>query len=161
MKEYRFVDHWTIRAPIATVYDHVANPRTYAHWWKAYNGVRILRDVPYPYVGGQVELLVRSPFGYQLRLEVETAEAQPPTYLKTISRGQLAGTGIWEFAQEGGTTRATWTWIVRSDHPMLNRLEWFAKPLFALSHVIVSRRGHKGLKQLLEAQPISDPYPIP
>ncbi len=30
MKEYRFVDHWQIRAPIHMVYDLVANPRTYA-----------------------------------------------------------------------------------------------------------------------------------
>ncbi len=161
MKEYRFVDHWQIRAPIHMVYDLVANPRTYAQWWKAYDGVNILRDVPYPHVGVRVELLVRSPFGYRLRLEVETAEADPPTYLKTISRGQLAGTGIWEFSQEGDTTHAVWTWIVRSDHPVLNRLEWFAKPFFALSHVIISRRGHLGLKRLLETQPAIDPFPIP
>lgn len=161
MKEYRFVDHWSIRAPITEVYRHVGDPRTYARWWKAYDGVRILRDVPYPHVGGQAELLVRSPFGYQLRLNVETVEARPPTYLKTISRGQLAGTGIWEFHEEGELTHATWTWIVRSDHPVLNRLEWFAKPLFALSHVIVSRRGHQGLKRLLETAPAIDPFPIP
>lgn len=156
MKEYRFVDHWYIKAPIETVYNHVSDPRTYVNWWPSYDGVRVLKDVPYPHVGGQVELIVKSPFGYRLRLEVETAEANPPTYLKTVSRGQLAGTGIWEFSQEGDVTHpvthAVWTWIVRSDHPLLNRLEWFAKPIFALSHILASGKGHRGLKKLLETK---------
>lgn len=161
MKEYRFVDHWAIRAPIEEVYNHVADPRTYAQWWPSYDGVRVLKEVPYPYVDGRVELLVKSPFGYHLRLEVDTAEADPPRYLKTVSYGQLEGTGVWEFSQERDTTRAIWTWIVRSNHPVLNKLEWIAKPLFALSHVLVSRRGRRGLKRLLEARPAADPLPIP
>lgn len=161
MKEYRFVDHWMIKASIDDVYRHVSDPRTYAEWWPSYDGLRILKDVPFPYVGGRVELLVRSPFGYHLRLEVETAEADPPRYLKTLSRGQLEGTGIWEFREENGTTYATWTWIVRSDHPVLNRLEWIAKPIFALSHILTSRKGHRGLKRLLEREPEAEMFPIP
>lgn len=161
MKEYRFVDHWRINAPIDEVYAHVAEPRTYSRWWPSYDGVRVLKDVPFPHIGGQVEMIVRSPFRYHLRLEVETAEADPPCYLKTVSRGQLAGTGIWEFAQEGETTTATWTWIVRSDHPMLNRFEWIAKPLFTLSHVLASRKGHRGLKRLLEGEQATEWLFIP
>jgi uncharacterized protein YndB with AHSA1/START domain len=161
VKEYRFVDHWSIRAPIGEVFNHIADARTYKQWWKAYQNVRVLRDVPFPYVGGQAELLIRSPFGYQLRLDAEISESRPPYYLKTPVRGNLNGVGIWEFREEGGMTHATWTWIVRSDHPLLNRLEWFAKPIFALSHVLVSRSGRQGLKRLLEPQSAVDPFPIP
>ena len=161
MKEYRFVDQWRIKAPLDVVYAHVSDPRTYARWWPSYDGVRVLKDVPFPHIGGRVELIVKSPFGYRLRLEVETADADPPRTLKTVSYGQLAGTGIWEFAQEGDTTLATWTWIVRSDHPLLNRLEWVAKPVFALSHILASRKGHRGLKRLLEGEPASDWLLIP
>jgi uncharacterized protein YndB with AHSA1/START domain len=152
MADYRFVDHWQIRAPIETVYRAVADPRTYVHWWHDYDRVRIINDVPFPSVGGVAELLVRSPFGYRLRLEVMTEEARPPAYLKTVTRGQLEGTGVWEFAEVGDATHATWTWIVRSRHPVLNRLEWLAKPIFARSHAIVSERGHRGLKGYLEGQ---------
>lgn len=159
MKEYRFVDHWYIKAPIEVVYNHVSDPRTYVSWWPSYDGVRILKDVPYPHVGGQAELIVKSPFRYRLRIEVETTEATPPTYLKTVSRGQLAGTGIWEFSQEEDTTHAVWTWIVRSDHPVLNKLEWIAKPIFALSHVLASGKGHRGLKKYLETNPQFDHEP--
>jgi hypothetical protein len=161
MKEYQFVDLWTIKAPLDEVYRHVADPRTYAEWWPSYDSVRILEDAPFPHVGGWAELLVKSPFGYRLRIEVETTEADPPRYLKTISRGQLAGTGIWEFSCEGDATVAVWTWIVRSDHPLLNRLEWIAKPIFALSHVLASRQGHQGLKRLLEGEPMAEFLFIP
>lgn len=161
MAEYTFVDHWHIRAPIEAVYRHVSDPRTYGQWWPSYDGIRILEDAPFPHVGGRAELLVKSPFGYRLRLEVETTEATPPTYLKTVSRGQLEGEGLWAFRQEEDTTHATWTWIVRTNHPLLNRLEWIAKPLFALSHVIQSGRGHRGLKRLLERAPEAEAFPIP
>ena len=153
MAEYTFVDHWFVVAPIETVYRTVADPRTYPQWWKDYDRITILKDAPFPHVGGQAEFLIRSPFGYRLRIVVETVAAEPPRSITTHSSGQLQGTGIWEFRQEGDITHVTFTWTVRSDHPVLNRLERVAKPLFALSHAIVSGRGHRGLKRLLEARP--------
>lgn len=155
MAEYTFVDHWTIAAPVETVYHTVADPRTYPQWWKDYDRITILKDAPFPHVGGQAEFLIRSPFGYRLRIVVETVAADPPRLIDTRSTGQLQGRGLWEFRQEGNVTHVTFTWTVRSDHAVINRLERFAKPLFALSHVIVSGRGHRGLKRLLEATPVA------
>jgi uncharacterized protein YndB with AHSA1/START domain len=153
MAEYTFVDHWTVNAPIEAVYRTIADPRTYPQWWRDYDRITILKDAPFPHVGGQAEFLIRSPFGYRLRIVVETAAAEPPHVIDTRSTGQLQGTGLWEFHQEGDATHITFTWTVRSDHPVLNRLERVAKPLFALSHAIVSGRGHRGLKRLLETAP--------
>ncbi len=150
MAEYKFVDHWTIRAPIDVVYGHIVDPRTYPQWWRDYDRVTVLVEAPYPYAGGRAEFLVRSPFGYRLRLDVTITAADPPRSITTETRGQLVGTGIWEFREVDGATEVTFTWIVRTNHPLINRLEWFAKPLFALSHAIVSGRGHRGLKRLLE-----------
>lgn len=152
MALYKFVDHWYIKAPVETVYEYISNPRTYPQWWHWYDSVRITKEVEYPHIGGQAELLIRSPFGYRLKIEVETVAADPPHMLKTVSRGDLAGTGDWEFRQEGDTTHAIWTWIVESNQPLLNRLEWLLKPVFAFSHVLVSGSGHRGLKKLLEQE---------
>jgi uncharacterized protein YndB with AHSA1/START domain len=147
---YKFVDHWYIKAPIDEVYNHISNPRTYPQWWRWYDSIRVLKEAPYPYIGGKSELVIRSPFGYRLKIEVETVEASPPNHIKTVSRGELAGTGEWEFRQEGDVTHAIFTWIVETDQPLLNRLEWLLKPVFALSHNLVSGSGHRGLKKLLE-----------
>ena len=152
MAEYKFIDHWQIRALIEVVYQHVADPRTYAQWWRDYDRVTILKDAPFPHVGGEAEFLVRSPFGYRLLIDVTTVAAEPPRSITTETRGQLEGTGIWEFEETDGVTHVTFTWIVRTHHRLINRLEWAAKPLFALSHAIVSGRGHRGLKRLLEKE---------
>lgn len=150
MADYRFIDYWTIRAPIDTVYETIADPRTFPRWWRDYDRVTILKDAAFPHVGGRAEFIVRSPFGYRLRLDVTVTAADPPRSITTESRGQLEGTGLWEFREADGATHVTFTWVVRSLHPVLNRLEWIAKPLFARSHAILSGRGERGLRRLLE-----------
>ena len=150
MARYEFVDHWDIRAPLETALRYIADPLTYPQWWPVYDRVEILPGPPPPEVGSRVRLTVRSALGYRLVLEGETVEFRPPTYIRTIARGQLEGSGIWEFRADGDTTRITWTWIVETHHPLLNRLEWLLKPVFAWSHTDASGKGHAGLKRLLE-----------
>lgn len=150
MALYQFVDHWYIKAPVDAVYNHVSDPRTYPQWWRWYDSIRVTKEEPFPHIGGKAELVIRSPFSYRLKIEVEMTEANPPYQLKTISRGDLAGTSEWQFIQESDVTHAIFTWIVETNQPLLNRLEWLLKPVFALSHNLVSGSGHRGLKKLLE-----------
>lgn len=149
-REYTFIDHWYIKAPVAEVFAHIADPRTYPQWWPSYDRVELINQ---SHAGNPMaRLTVKSVFGYRLQLDVETVEAHPPHLLRTVARGQLTGTGDWIFTQEGETTHAAWTWIVASDHPLLNLLEPIAKPIFAWSHNDASQKGHRGLKVLLERQ---------
>lgn len=150
MAQYKFIDHWYIKAPRAEVFRYVADARTYPQWWPVYPKVEVLREVEPGQIGGKGRLLVKSALGYTLQLEAETVDIEPPRYIKTVATGQLAGTGEWEFIQEGETTHAIFTWIVESHHWLLNILEPLAKPLFAWSHDDASRKGHLGLKKLLE-----------
>jgi hypothetical protein len=153
MALYKFVDHWYIKAPIDQVFHYIADARTYPQWWPAYAKVETLSDIQPPHVGSRGRLVVKSALGYRLNIEVEITESNPPYYFKTLSRGELEGTGVWEFEQNGDTTHATWTWIVESRHPLLNLLEPVAKRLFAWSHNDASGKGHDGLKKFLE-QPL-------
>lgn len=150
MAKYEFVDDWYVRAPIAEVFRHIADPRTFPRWWPAYSAIEILPGTEPPAAGSRSRLTVRSPFGYRLRLDVETIESEPPRRCLTVSRGDLAGTGLWELEERDGATHARWTWIVESNHPLLNALEPVAKKLFEWSHRYVSGQGHRGLKRLLE-----------
>ena len=150
MARYRFVDHWAIRAPIEAVFEHIADPRTYPHWWPVYPTVDVLPGVQPPNVGSRARLTVVSPLGYRLTLVSEITDVDPPKLLQTVAQGQLAGTGTWELEQQGETTAVTWTWIVETHHPLLNLLEPITKPLFAWSHNAVSAKGHRGLKKRLE-----------
>jgi uncharacterized protein YndB with AHSA1/START domain len=160
MAHYEFVDHWYIAAPIEMVYHYISEPSTFPQWWPVYPTVEILQKGDDLGIGGRARLVVKSALGYSLTLEAETIEARPPFYLKTVARGQLEGTGQWEFEQTGATTHVIFTWIVDSNHPMLNLLEPVAKPLFRWSHDDASAKGHRGLKQLLE-KPVSQPSTKP
>jgi len=147
-QKYTFVDHWYIKAPIDRVFRHIADTRTYPHWWPVYPKVEVLRLVEdTPIV---TRLTVKSVFAYRLLLDVETVEARSPNLLRTVARGQLTGTGDWVFNQDGDTTHAEWTWIVSSNHPLLNLLEPIMKPMFAWSHKDASQKGYRGLKRFLE-----------
>ncbi len=150
MAKYRFVDHWEIRAPIEQVYRYVSDPATYSEWWSVYSDVKIVEQGAENGVGGKARLIVRSFLGYRLKIEVETIEADPPSRLRAISRGNLEGTAQWDFEQNGDSTHATFTWLIETRHPLLNLLEPIAKPLFAFSHDYASRKGRDGLKRLLE-----------
>lgn len=150
MAQYKFIDHWYIKAPREEVFRYVADASTYPQWWPVYPKVEILRRAEVGQSGGQARLVVKSALGYTLKLEVETVAVEAPFYLKTAAKGQLAGIGEWQFTQEGNSTHAAWTWIVESHHPLLNLLEPIAKPLFAWSHNDASHKGHMGLKKFLE-----------
>lgn len=150
MARYRFVDHWSIRAPIDQVFGHISDPRTYPQWWPVYPKVEVLPDAQPPNVGSKARLTVRSFLGYRLNLLTEITESIPPKRLNTSTRGDLDGTGLWELDQSGDVTTATWTWIVESHHPLVNLLEPVAKKLFEWSHNDASAKGHRGLKKLLE-----------
>jgi hypothetical protein len=153
MARYTFVDRWTVRAPIQQVYETISDARTYPSWWPVYASVEPLVEMPPPHIGSTVRLIVKSVLGYRLALEVELVEATPPARFMTVTRGNLEGTGEWVLVQQGDTTTATWTWIVASRHRLLNLLEPVAKPLFAWSHRDASRKGARGLRQLLEMSP--------
>lgn len=150
MARYEFVDHWDLRAPIETAFRYIADASTYPQWWPVYDKVEVLPGPQYPAQGARARLVVRSALGYRLVLEGETLESRPPTYLRTSAHGQLEGGGVWELRQDGDIARITWTWIVETHHPLLNRLEWLLKPIFAWSHNDASSKGHAGLKRLLE-----------
>ena len=41
-REYTFIDHWYINAPIDEVFAHIADPRTYPQWWPSYDRVELI-----------------------------------------------------------------------------------------------------------------------
>jgi len=96
MARYKFIDRWTIQAPIDQVFRYISDARTYPQWWPVYPEVEILTGDAEPAVGSRARLVVASALGYRLDLEVEMTEYDPPHYFKTVSRGNLEGTGEWE-----------------------------------------------------------------
>jgi hypothetical protein len=60
--------------------------------------------------------------------------------------GDLDGTGRWTFAQDGPEAVVTYDWPVAATKPLLRRLTWLLRPVFAANHRWATARGEESLR---------------
>ena len=60
--------------------------------------------------------------------------------------GDLNGTGRWTFEQDGPEVVITYDWRVSADKPLLRRLTWLLRPVFAANHRWAMDRGEESLR---------------
>ncbi len=60
--------------------------------------------------------------------------------------GDLNGTGIWKFEQDGPEVVITYDWRVEAAKPLLRRLAWLLKPAFKANHVWAMAKGEESLR---------------
>jgi hypothetical protein len=63
-----------------------------------------------------------------------------------IATGDLNGTGRWTFEQDGPEVVITYDWQVSASKPLLRRLTWPLRPLFAANHRWAMARGEESLR---------------
>ena len=61
------------------------------------------------------------------------------------AEGDLNGTGRWTFEKDGPETVITYDWRVSTAKPLLRRLSWLLKPVFAANHRWAMARGQESL----------------
>ena len=60
--------------------------------------------------------------------------------------GDLTGTGRWIFTQDGSGVVITYGWRVSASKPLLRRLTWLLRPVFAANHRWAMARGEESLR---------------
>jgi hypothetical protein len=60
--------------------------------------------------------------------------------------GDLEGTGIWNFEQDGAHVNITYDWTIRANKPIVQKLSFLLKPIFRSNHDWTMKRGEKSLK---------------
>ena len=60
--------------------------------------------------------------------------------------GDLEGTGIWNFEQDGTHVNITYDWTIRANKPVVQKLSFLLKPIFRSNHHWTMRRGEASLK---------------
>ena len=60
--------------------------------------------------------------------------------------GDLQGTGRWTFGQDGPEVVITYDWRVSAAKPLLRRLTWLLRPVFAANHRWAMARGEESLR---------------
>lgn len=159
--EYQFVSVWRLAAPVASVFQALAEP---GDWYTRWRGVADTETLTAEAgeagganhgVGGRVRCVVRSPLGYSLSFDIERVAAAPPWSLDDRVTGDLEGTGRWELAEVGGHTEVCHTWTVRTTKRWMNALAPLGRPVFVWAHRIVMRDGARALSEGLDAPLLS------
>lgn len=148
---YRFLDHWSVPAPIEQVWPIIRDVNGYPRWWKEFVETRRRNDIDG--VGAVVWVHAKSALPYHMYFEVEAIREEPPRLAAVRVRGDLNGEMMWTLGPDGQGTRLTFEETVVTGKTLLNVLAPLFKPLFGWNHRIMMRNGKQGLRRLLGGRP--------
>jgi uncharacterized protein YndB with AHSA1/START domain len=145
---YRFVDRWTIPAPIERVYDAIGDVLGYERWWTEFV-IRATGDAPPPEPGKSNELVVKAYLPYRVNFVLTVVEAERPRRILSRLSKDFDGTGEWTLEETAEGTVATLDWRPTVNHPLIRRLTPLLRPLFRSNHAWAMRRGERQLRAYL------------
>jgi hypothetical protein len=156
--DYHFIAQWRVEATCGEVADILRDPLALTRWWPSvYLDVRLLEPGDVRGVGRRVALVTKGWLPYSIQWELETVESRYPNGSTIVANGGFEGRGVWTFVQDGPFVDMTYDWRIRADKPLLRRLSFLLKPLFAANHRWAMAQGEASLKlELLRRRAGSD-----
>jgi hypothetical protein len=149
--DYHFIDKWRVQGDLKDVADIIEDAPSLARWWPSvYFEVRELEPGGTGGVGKLIELRAGGWLPYTLRIRFRTVASNYPHGFSMEATGDLEGTGIWTFAQEGSHVAVSYDWTIRANKPMIRRLSLLLKPIFRSNHNWTMKRGEESLRLELQ-----------
>ena len=143
---YHFVSRWRVRGTVEEVGQIIGDAAGLAVWWPSvYLDVSELAPGDEHGVGKVIELHTKGWLPYTLRWRFRVSEVRPPGHIRLEAEGDFVGRGIWTLAQDGPWTDLTYDWQIHAEKPLLRRLSWLLKPIFAANHHWAMARGEESL----------------
>src|SRR4051812_43461895 len=96
----RFLDEWTVSAPVAKVFDVMSDLRTYAEWGSL-TYLSCEADGP-PSVGRIVRVCVKGPLPFRIRFDLTLLEIDPGSRLRLKAAGDIDGEWTMRFEPRDG-----------------------------------------------------------
>jgi hypothetical protein len=144
--DYAFRTVWRVAGTVDEVRAVLADGASLPRWWPAvYLAVDVLDQGGEGGVGAEITLLTTGWLPYTLRWTLRVTEPITDTGYALSATGDLAGTGRWTFAQDGPEVVVTYDWRVEASKPLLRRLTWLLRPVFAANHRWAMARGEESL----------------
>ena len=147
--DYHFVTDWRVAGRSEDVAAVLSDPLDLPRWWPSvYLEARELEAAGPDGTGQVVDLLTRGRLPYTLRWQFRVTEADPPGRLGLTAWGDFSGEeGLWTIAQQGPDVTLRYDWRVRAEKPLLRRLSWLLRPLFAWNHRWAMAQGEASLRR--------------
>lgn len=162
--DYHFTTVWRVAGTIDEVKDVLGDGPSLPRWWPA---VYLQVDTVDPGgpggAGAILDLHTKGWLPYTLRWRLSITEPITDTGFALAAAGDLEGTGVWTFAQDGPEVVIAYDWRVHAAKPLLARLAWLLKPAFAANHTWAMRKGEESLRLELRRRrsPVGVPPPPP
>jgi hypothetical protein len=156
--EYVFVSHWRVESTLEEVSDVLGDALGLARWWPSvYLSVRELEPGDERGVGRVIDLFTKGWLPYTLRWRFRVTESHHPFGFSLEAWGDLVGSGVWSFTQNGPYVDIVYDWRVHADKPLLRYGSFIFKPIFAANHRWAMARGEESLKLELARRHASSP----
>lgn len=145
--EYHFITYWRMRASAQEVIDILSDAEDLPRWWPSvYLRVTQLEPGDKDGIGKKVELYTKGWLPYTLRWEFSITESNKPHCFTLQARGDFVGRGIWTFQQDGEWVNIAYDWKISAEKPLLRRLSFVLKPVFAMNHHWAMTKGEESLR---------------
>jgi uncharacterized protein YndB with AHSA1/START domain len=143
-RPYVFVDEWDVAAPPESVFDALADARTYPRWWTPVY-LEVQADGPAE-LGAESRQHFKGRLPYHLRTRSVITELEPPARVTAEVDGDLRGRGTWTLTPTAAGTHVRFDWQVYADRRLLKVLTPLLRPLFRWNHNWAIARAIEGLE---------------
>lgn len=144
--DYHFVDRWRVEGAIAEVFEILEDTESLGRWWSSvYFDVKLLEPAKEDGTGRRISLKATGWLPYVLSLNFVTTEKRVDGFTVKAT-GELEGTGVWKFEQDGEFVNVTFDWTVVANKPIIEKLSFILKPIFRANHNWTMRRGEESLR---------------
>jgi hypothetical protein len=145
-RKWQTTNDWRVEATVAEVYSILEDTSDLGRWWSSvYFDVKVLEPARENGMGKRISLKATGWLPYILSLEFVTTEKKEDGFTVKAT-GELEGTGVWKFEQDGAFVNITFDWTVIANKPIIEKLSFLLKPIFRSNHNWTMRRGEESLK---------------
>ena len=144
--DYHFITVWRVAGSVADVRAVLSDAASLPRWWPSVYLAVVPRAHGAPDgVGRTVEVSTKGWLPYTLRWTLQITETMTDAGFALAASGDLDGAGCWTFRQDGPEVVITYDWRVSAAKPLLHRLSWLLRPVFAANHRWAMARGEESL----------------
>lgn len=145
--DYHFITHWRVKGTVEEVADILNDATDLVRWWPSvYLDVQEVEAGDQKGIGRVISLYTKGWLPYSLRWQFRVTESNYPHGFALEAWGDFVGRGIWTLEQEGEWAKISYDWKIRADKPLLSRLSFLLKPIFAANHHWAMAKGEESLK---------------
>jgi len=152
----RFVDSWTVKAPLEAVFAVLSDLRTYPAWGAA--GYKSCQADGPPAVGRVIHVCVKGPLPFQIRFDAAITRLESPREVHMTATGDFDGEWSLRLEPTEGAVKIHSDWLIRPRRPPPRLLAPLLRPIFHWNHTSLVKGAYQGLQRYLDeatAQPQS------